>query len=215
MRNEHGEDTSLLNYLTPIGRKLELPAGATLFEKGDPADALFALRDGLLEVSTVSEEGRKLSLNVLLPGAVFGEFSVFEGGVRSASVAAVDPCQVLRVERPVLLQAMRDNADLAIAMVKLAVSRTGWISEQLEAQAFQPLSVRLARRIIYLQDSLGHDQALALSQGDLAAHVGATRETVSRLVNLWERQGLLKLGRGRLTVLETARLRRLAATEVL
>ncbi|MBJ3764294.1 Crp/Fnr family transcriptional regulator [Maribius pontilimi] len=190
----------LLTRLGDDATPVKLSAGEILFEQGDPADAIFALQDGLLDISALAEDGRKLVLNVLSPGAVFGEVAVFERGTRSATVSARQPSRLVRVGRDVLLSRMRSDPDLALAMVQLAVSRLSWVSSQLELQAFQPLPIRLARRIAWLLTSVGDGTVLPMSQAELADHVGATREAVSKVLTGWRRDGIVKLGRGKLVV---------------
>lgn len=141
----HDMPASVRAALVALGSQQHLMRGCALFRQGDPADALYVVESGLLEVSILSPSGRKLTLNMLRKGTVFGEIAIFDGGLRSATVTAATPCVLLRIDRQALLEELRDNARFALDIIRLCVARVRWVSGQLEDHVFQPLTVRLAR----------------------------------------------------------------------
>ena len=74
------------------------------------------------------------------------------------------------------------------------------MSERTEEASFLPLDRRLVRRLIGLADDYGDE--IAISQAELAAFVGATRESVNRQLQIWKRSGVIALGRGRIRILD-------------
>lgn len=208
-----GASEPLANFLSALADTVELETGEALFYQGDPGDALFALRKGRLEVSVLSEDGRKLTLNTLGQGDVFGEIALFDSGPRTATLIALDPCQLARVSRERLFDAIRSQPALAIDLIELAGKRLRWVSAALEDMTFQPLGVRLARRLLYLSSQGGTlRRELSLSQADLADHVGGTRETVSKTLAGWRREGVIGVTRGRIEILDRPALQGLANT---
>ncbi|NNU79920.1 Crp/Fnr family transcriptional regulator [Halovulum dunhuangense] len=204
----------LIRGLRRIATDMALRPGQALFRQDDRADALYLLEHGLLEISTLAADGRKLSLNLLKPGAIFGEVALLEDGSRSATAMALRPSRVLRVGREALLAALRHDPDLALELIRLTVTRFNWVSRQLENHALQPLGVRLARRVVWLLQELGSDDVLTMGQAELADHVGATREAVSKTLKDWKAQGIIEIGRGRILFRDRARLERIAAGDV-
>ena len=202
----------LLELLAPLARTTILKKGQDLFVQGDEADALFVLHRGHMEISTVSEDGRRLAHILLKPGAVFGEMALFDGGVRSATVTAKERCEVWSIDRQELIQETRNNPDLAIEMLQLTIGRLRWMSAQLEDHAFQTVGVRLARRLNFLLLTIGENGVVKISQSDIAEHVGATREAVSKILSGWKERGIVELGRGKIIVLDPALLNDVAAT---
>lgn len=185
----------------------QLGAGQMLFQQGDDADSVFLLRRGQCEVSTLSEDGQKLTLNILKPGSIFGEVALIEGGIRSASVHAQTPATLLRIARRDLLAQIQLHPNLALEMIRITVDRLQWVSKQLEDHAFVPLHGRIARRLAFLADApLEHRTEIAISQSALAEHVGASREAVSKLLAEWRRAGWVTLRRGRIIITDSARI---------
>ncbi|ABG30493.1 transcriptional regulator, Crp/Fnr family, putative [Roseobacter denitrificans OCh 114] len=187
----------LSDLLNSVSTEVDLSEGEVLFEQGDTGDALYAIVSGSLEFSIISREGRKLSLDVMRPGALFGEIALFDPGTRTATVTALEHSRVRGVKNADVLAAIRKSPELGIDLIQLAGVRLRWMSSQLNEQVFLPMPARLARKILYLtidgSDDLG---LLNLSQAELAEFVGATREAVSKTLSLWKRAGVIDASRG-------------------
>ncbi|MEE4188884.1 MAG: Crp/Fnr family transcriptional regulator [Roseobacter sp.] len=195
------EDLSRL--LNSVATEVELAEGQVLFEQGDTGDALYAIVSGSLEFSIISREGRKLSLDVMRPGALFGEIALFDPGTRTATVTALEKSRVRGVKNADVLAAIRKAPNLGIDMIQLAGERMRWMSSQLNEQVFLPMPARLARKILYLTiDGSDHLALLTLSQAELAEFVGATREAVSKTLSLWKRAGVIDASRGGVKVID-------------
>lgn len=193
----------LLRLLNSVATEVELEEGEVLFEQGDTGDALYALMSGTLEISIISREGRKLSLDVMRPGALFGEIALFDPGKRTASVTALEPSRVRGVKNADVLAAIHEAPGLGIDMIQLAGERMRWMSSQLNEHVFLPMPARLARKILYLTvDGSEHLALLTLSQAELAEFVGATREAVSKTLALWKRAGVIDASRGGVKVID-------------
>ena len=185
-----------------VARKLE--AGQTLFAKGDPGDALFAIRRGQIRIATGTEDGQRRTLNVLGSGDVFGEVALLDGRPRTASAVASEPTDLLVVLRRDFLAMIERRPAVAVQVIELLCARIRWMSERTEEASFLPLDRRLVRRLIGLADDYGDE--IAISQDELAAFVGATRESVNRQLQIWKRAGLIGLGRSRIRILDAGRL---------
>ncbi|MCB1340312.1 MAG: Crp/Fnr family transcriptional regulator [Pseudooceanicola sp.] len=202
---------ALLDMLTSLATEVKLETGAVLFEQGDEAREIFALVSGVLEVSVLSLDGRKLALNMLRPGALFGEIALFDPGERTATVTALEPSVLRRVRYDDVLDQVRDEPELAIDLIHLAGQRMRWMDQQLNEQVFLPMPTRLARKILYLTERPeGGVGTLTLSQSDLAEFVGATREAVSKTLSGWKKLGVVDSARGALKVLDRPALQALA-----
>ncbi|MGX9356893.1 Crp/Fnr family transcriptional regulator [Roseobacteraceae bacterium S113] len=188
----------LISLLEPLAHPVRVAKGRDLFAKGDEADALFVVRKGVMEIGTISEDGRRLAHIVIRPGAVFGEVALFDGGTRSASVSARTDAQLWKINGVALLAAIQTSPELAIELLKLTVGRLRWMSAQVEDQAFESVEVRLARRLTFLLQTMGNEGVLKISQSELSEHVGSTRETVSKILSEWKDAGVLEIGRGKL-----------------
>lgn len=194
---------NLSDLLNSVSAEVDLSEGEVLFEQGDTGDALYAIVSGSLEFSIISREGRKLSLDVMRPGALFGEIALFDPGTRTATVTALEPSRVRGVKNADILAAIRKSPELGIDLIQLAGERMRWMSSQLNEQVFLPMPARLARKILYLTiDGSDHLGLLNLSQAELAEFVGATREAVSKTLSLWKRAGVIDASRGGVRVID-------------
>ncbi|WP_299970160.1 Crp/Fnr family transcriptional regulator [uncultured Roseobacter sp.] len=201
----------LFDLLESVATDVSLAEGQTLFEQGDDGDTLYAIVSGALEFSVLSQEGRKLSLDVMRPGALFGEIALFDPGARTATVTALEQARLRGVRNADVRRAIRKAPDLGLDMIQLAGQRMRWMNSQLNEQVFLPMSARLARKILYLTlDGSRHLSILPLSQSELAEFVGATREAVSKTLSLWRRAGVIEASRGGVRVLDREALQAMA-----
>ena len=201
----HALAPDLLRTLVGAAKPISFQPNEKVFEQEDEATSLYLVRHGTLEVSTLSTDGRKHSLNILKKGDFFGEIALLDGGTRSATVTALEPTRLLTLSRTQLLQKLAEHPVLGVNLLALTVSRLRWVISTQEDQAFQPLEVRIARRLIYLISVMGDKNGqLAMSQSDLADHVGVSREAASKCLAEWQRQGLVTLGRRKISITDQA-----------
>ena len=176
----------------------------TLFLKGDAGDALYAVRRGQVRIGTGNTSGRRLTLNLLGPGDVFGEVALLDGRPRTADAVAVEATELYTVRRRDFLDLLVKKPAVAIQIIELLCERVRWMSAQMEERDLLPLETRLAHRLVALSEDYGSE--LHVSQEELAIFVGASRESVNRQLQTWRRQGWIELSRNRIRVLHPSRL---------
>jgi CRP-like cAMP-binding protein len=190
---------------------LWLSAGATLFTQGERADAFYILDEGEVEISVLSPGGRKLSLEIMTRGEIFGEIGLF-AGQRTATATAIGAVRLRRIGRADLMARLRVEPDLALQVIDLLCDRLRTISAKLEERAFLPLPTRLASRLLHLGAKLSPtDGVIPVSQADLADFAGATREAVAKTLGAWKAAGWVVLSRGAVTIRDKAALQAIAA----
>jgi len=117
-----GLDDAQLDRLVALGEIVDLEPSALLIREGDAADALYVVLDGELDVT--KRAGRsEIPLARVGPGALQGEFAALEGGRRLASVKAVTAAEVLRIPVAALRELLAAGPDVALAVIRTAVSR--------------------------------------------------------------------------------------------
>ncbi len=201
----------LKEMLADQASEIVLRPGEILFEQGDEGDALYAILSGSLEFSILSVSGRKLSLDMMGPGAVFGEIALFDPGCRTATVIALRESRLLRVRNSDVLQRVQSQPEMANDLIRLAGKRMRWMGSQTNEQVFLPMPTRLARKLLYLANASGQNpESLSLSQAELAEHVGATREAVSKTLSSWKKAGVIEATRKGLTIIDVSGLEALA-----
>jgi CRP-like cAMP-binding protein len=211
-----GVDAAALGELSRRAGTRRLAADQPLFHKGDPGGELFGVLTGRLRVRGLAPDGRSAVFSYLDPGAVFGEISLVDEKPRSASIDAAAPSEVLVLHRSHFAALVRQHPQIAINLARLLATRLRRISDQTEDALLLAIPARLARRILGLSETYGKaagsgvQLAIRLPQHELGELIGATRESVNKLLRRWSEQEIIRLEQGVLTVLDPAALRDLA-----
>lgn len=205
----------LLDRLAEASTVIGLAEGAPLFEKGDPADALYCVIAGKIRIATTSGTGKQIVLNLIEAGSVFGEIALIDGEPRSAGATAAAPCRLLRLDRADFDRAMESEPALRRHVLALLCKRLRWVSELLEDSAFFDLETRLAKRLLWLAEHhggphpLGTRIAAPLSQQELAFMLGVSREAVNKKLRVFVSAGIVAQEDGRLILCDPAALERI------
>lgn len=180
---------------------VNLVGGQNLFLQNDPGNAIYIIESGAIEISIMSRDGKKLSLNVMQVGDVFGEIAALDGGVRTATATAIGACKVLRLERSEIFNLMSQHPGLAMDLFQVLCARLRWVSQQVEDMALLDIEGRLANRLLILHRKFAdRDGTLHLSQSELADFLGVTRESINKILQGWRANDLIALSRGSVRV---------------
>ena len=193
-----GLGAEAIGSLARLCQTRRLPAGQTLFVKGDPGDALYGVRRGQIRIETGTSAGERLTIEVFGAGDLFGEIAVLDGRPRTADAVAQEDAELFVLPRADFLKTLESDGRLAIRIIELLCARLRSTNERTEEMMFLPLSVRLARRLDTLVQDFGAE--VQITQDELAGLVGVTRESVNRQLQEWRASGIVTLGRGRILV---------------
>jgi CRP/FNR family transcriptional regulator, cyclic AMP receptor protein len=175
-----------------------------IFDKGEPGDCLYGILAGRVRIYSASPEGAEIMLNVMEPGELFGEIALLDGSTRTASAAAMEHADLLRIHRAHFLPYIRANPDLILAMLTLLCQRLRWTTSVIEDAAFLTFPARLAKRLLVLAEHYRRPQEQAvtvpLSQHELGSMVGAGRETINKQLALWRSAGIVDTARGAIVI---------------
>jgi CRP/FNR family cyclic AMP-dependent transcriptional regulator len=186
--------------------------GHHLFLQDDRSENLYFLRSGTVEISIYSIAGKKLVANIVRSGSLIGEVGALDGGMRTATATCIEDCEILVIGRTRLLAKISTNPEIANALIALLCARVRWVSGELGDQAHLKIEQRLAKRLTMLGRLMaGSDGWIAIPQAELAEFLGATRESVNKILTQWRRLGLLELKRGSVRIVDHGRLQEFAA----
>jgi CRP-like cAMP-binding protein len=190
------------DQLAAYAKIKEVARGATIFVKGSPGTCLFAVCRGVVLVTSTSSDGKSLFLNEIKEGEIFGEIALLDGQPRTADAAAFTDCSLIVIERRDFLPLLRSNPDVTLKLVEILCSRLRRTTEQVEDLMFMDLRSRLAKTLLRLSQGSAGGRMLEISQGELSQIVGLSREMINRQLQVWVREGYLKLERRRLIILQ-------------
>ena len=192
------------------------PAGTRVFHEGDSSDACYIVKEGSFRVTREHSDGRAITLATLGPGEIFGELAMLDGDKRSASAEALTEGELLALPANDVRALLARHPEISLKLVAGLVRRLRAANVRLTKQSFQTVPSRVAGILAQLsreaQDNGGDSDAgeevtIQMNQTDLAQLAGTSRESVSRFLAELERAGVVRSGRGRVTVLEPEKLR--------
>jgi len=202
-----------LERISRVAVPRSYPKGVRVFHEGDHSDACYIVRSGDLRVTREHSDGRAIALATLGPGDIFGELAMLDGEARSASVEALSDCELLALPAGDVRALLRGSAEITVKLVIALTRRLRASNERISRQSFQTVPSRVAG---VLSQLIAEEAApiegregvtIRMTQADLAQLAGTSRESVSRFLAVLDRAGVVRVGRGRVTVLEPRRLR--------
>lgn len=193
--------------IASVAQRVRYASGRTLFAQGEPGKDLYIVERGAVEISVLSANGKKLSLNIMRVGDAFGEIAMLDDGVRTANATVIESATLLRASRSDLDALMKKDPELAAELIAMLCSRLRWVSQLVEDLGLLGIRERLASRLIVLDGVFPERRGdLPLSQSELADFLGATRESINKALRTWQAEGLIRLSRGSIRILDRARL---------
>jgi CRP/FNR family cyclic AMP-dependent transcriptional regulator len=196
-----------------------LVRGERLCHLGDPADEIWVVLSGEVKDSVVDAEGFEVVHFVHGPGMTLGEPGFFAvEHTRIVEVIAVEPSNVIRVDRRNLVPFMARYPQVKDRVLEALASNTRWQTTMISSAARRPLTDRLILRLLELAESSPeHSAGVAItpkiSQSTLAAMVGVSRENVNRALSALTNDGSIRQEGGRYILVDEARLRREVARD--
>ena len=214
-------DVPLLAPLTPDQRQVLASSarvctfrkGEDIFLEGDAVQGFYILLEGLVKIFHIAADGKELVLHLIRPTVTFGEVPVFKGGAGKAmgtwpaSAAAVQPSRALFIPAEVFLGLIRQNPELALAMLAALAQRLYMFTRKVEAQGIREAPQRLAAYLLHRSRLGGGSRTLALdtARETLASMLGTARETLSRTLGALAEQGAISV-QGRSVIIRDAEL---------
>jgi CRP-like cAMP-binding protein len=199
--------------------------GQVVFREGDSSDTCYIVRTGHARAVRSHGDGRTITLARFGPGDIFGELAMFEDELRSATVEAVEPTEVVALLGPDMRRLMIEHPGISQRLVIALGRRLRESNERLSRQSFQTVQSRVATVLSELvaqelaeadADAAGSagatgttteasgasakDVLVTATQAEVAQLAGSSRESASRFLAVLERAGVVSQGRGRLIV---------------
>jgi CRP/FNR family transcriptional regulator, cyclic AMP receptor protein len=201
--------------LEKLGALRRYRRGDVLFHQGDDAGAVVVLLDGHVKAAMLND-GREVILAFPGPGELLGELSAVDGEPRSGTVRAVDDVEALVIPGSVFRAFLEHRPRVALVLLRSITARLRAADRQRVDYAVNDVVVRVAGRLVELCDRYGAveeagiDVGLGITQDELAAWAGASREAVAKAMSLLRTLGWVQTERRRIIVLDLPALRRYA-----
>jgi CRP/FNR family transcriptional regulator, cyclic AMP receptor protein len=187
--------------------------GEVIFREGDDGDTCYLLRSGAVILTREHQDGRMVALAEVRAGGMFGEMAMFRDEARSATAECVEDTSAVALLARDVQRLIRQNPDIALKLLHALADRVGRTNERLLQQSFQTVAGRVASALfaqVVARQGEGapdRDVLVRATQAEIAQLAGTSRESASRFLATLEREGVVSLGRGKVTVHEPGRLR--------
>lgn len=172
--------------------------GTFVFRQGDTAAQIHVVRTGSVELSRIIN-GRRVSLQILRPGDVFGDVPAFLGEPEPFDARALEDCVILSLDAPALFGMLATRPMVARRWIVSLAERMGGLQQRLGDLLAGSLEAQLAS--VLVRESAGGDN-VTLTQDQLAEMLGAARTSVQRVLKQLEHEGLIELGYRRINVVD-------------
>jgi CRP/FNR family cyclic AMP-dependent transcriptional regulator len=184
-------------------------AGELLFTPHQPTEALFILKKGRVRVFRVSADGRALTTALLTPGNIFGEMVLLGQQMHDNFAEAIDEVVVCVMSRADVHRYLLSDARIAARISEILGRRVAELERRLSDTVFKTAPERIAATLCQLAGQqtkrpLGRGSQIALTHEQIAALTGTSRETATKILDDYADRGLIRLGRGKLTILDAA-----------
>jgi CRP/FNR family transcriptional regulator, cyclic AMP receptor protein len=187
--------------------------GEIIFREGDEGDTCYLIRSGAVLLTREHQDGRMIALAELRAGGMFGELALFRGETRSATAESVEETTAIALLAPDMQRLIKRNPDISLKLLAALAERVRTTTERLMQQSFQTVAGRVAGALLAQvrarqEEGAPEEEVLVeCTQAEIAQLAGTSRESASRFLATLEREGVVALGRGKVTVHEPERLR--------
>jgi CRP/FNR family transcriptional regulator len=210
--------TPALDQLEQAACSLSHERGEIYYEQGSAPTGLYAIQSGFVKLYRESRD-RVQILAIVTPGNCFGAESLSTDAPSPCNAVALTPTTTIHIPPTELRQIMREHAEVQVVLLELVTARLKQFVSLVHNLAFRDVAARLATFLVEQAEDQGEITGEGvrierlLSQQELAALVGTAREVIYRTLKKFEQDGLVRLTRKEILLLDVDRLAEIAEQE--
>jgi CRP/FNR family cyclic AMP-dependent transcriptional regulator len=211
-----GVEPSVVSALTRQLHPVDFRCGHTVFAEGEPGDRLYIIISGKVKIGRRSPDGRDNLLTILGPSDMFGELSIFDPGTRTSSATTITEVRAVSMDRDAVRAWLADRPEIAEKMLRVLARRLRRTNHNLADLIFTDVPGRVAKQLLQLAQQFGMQEGDALrvthdlTQEEIAQLVGASRETVNKVLADFAHRGWIQLKAKSVLISDCERLARRA-----
>lgn len=183
-----------------------IPKGQVIYSQEDRAEALFLLKRGHVTIYRLTPAGKRLELATIGPKAFFGEMPLLGESLRHAYAEAAEESLLCVMSRADIERLIRDQPQVALRMIEALGRRLADREARLEELAYRSAPARIAAVLLRLTEGRMGNEA-AVTHQEIGDMIGALRETVTKILDEFQSDGLVELRRGHILLRDPERLR--------
>jgi CRP/FNR family transcriptional regulator, cyclic AMP receptor protein len=193
-----GLPDAALDRLIGRGHRKRFAKGDVICRRGDPGDSLMVLLSGRAKVVNTTTDAKEVVLNLLAAGDLNGEIAALDGKGRTADTIALETCEVFAVHARDLLPTLTAHPEALLEIIQVLCAKLRSASAIIEDNTLE-MQGRTARGLLRLAEQHGRTSKvgvqleLKLSQRELGAYLGLSRENVSRQLGRLRDAGVINV----------------------
>ncbi len=186
------------------GRLHSYPKNSIVIHKGEESDCLYIIREGRVKVFISDEYGAEIILRYQGPGEYFGELALIDEEPRSASVATMEPTQLIYVSRRRFEECLHENPEIAVKLIRSMSRRIRDLTEDLSNCALKTVYQRLRTKLLKLAVEQEGERLIPqrMTHQEIAGLVGSGREMISRLMKKLQTGGYIEVRQKQIRILK-------------
>lgn len=206
-------DEEILDLIS-VAKKRTFRSGEVIFHRDDPGQMLYIIKEGKVKICLMSPDGQEISLVVFGKGEYFGEFALLDGLPRSADAIALEKVECYTLQRTDFQNAIMKKPRIAIQVMEVLCERLRKTDQQVEDLIVLDIYGRVAKKLLELAETHGVQGEngtlinMRLTQQDLAAMVGASRESVNKVLGYFTDKEFISTDKHKITLRRVADLKR-------
>jgi CRP/FNR family transcriptional regulator, cyclic AMP receptor protein len=195
-----------IRALMAVARKRTFRAGEVIFHREDVGQVLYVIKEGKVNICLMSPEGQEISLVVLGKGDFFGELAILDGLPRSTDAIALERVECYTLQRSDFHNAIMKNPKIAIQVLEILSRRLRKTDDKVEDLVVLDVYGRVAKKLLDLAHEHGVNTEdgtridMRLTQQDLASMVGASRESVNKVLGYFTDKGYISSDKHKITL---------------
>ena len=192
--------------LMALAKRRTFRNGEVIFHREDPGQVLYVIKEGKVKISLISPDGQEISLVVFGKGECFGEFAILDGLPRSADAVALEKVECYTLQRSDFHNAIMKNPKIAIQIIEVLTRRLRSTDQMVEDLIFLDVYGRVAKKLLELADTHGTkvDDGtridVRLTQQEIASMVGASRESVNKVMGYFTDKNFISTDKHKITL---------------
>src|SRR5437588_4161162 len=195
-----------IQALSSATKRRTFRSGEVIFHRDDPGQVLYMIKEGKVKICIISPDGQEVALTVFGKGEVFGEFAILDGLPRSADAVALERVECYTLQRSDFQNAILKNPKIAIQIIEVLTRRLRSTDQMVEDLIFLDVYGRVAKKLLELADTHGTkvDDGtridVRLTQQEIASMVGASRESVNKVMGYFTDKNFISTDKHKITL---------------
>ena len=195
-----------IRELMGVAKRRTFRSGEVIFHRDDPGQVLYVIKEGKVKICLISPDGQEMTLVVFGRGECFGEFAILDGLPRSTDAIALERVECYTLQRSDFHNAIMKNPKIAIQILEVLCRRLRTTDQMVEDLIFLDVYGRVAKKLLELADTHGEKIEngtrinVRLTQQELASMVGASRESVNKVMGYFTDKNFISTDKHRITL---------------